>query len=43
MRVDGHHDFAGVPDVDQALTLLADEVVCEAPNGTFEGVEGYRR
>ncbi|GAA4631987.1 hypothetical protein GCM10023196_063550 [Actinoallomurus vinaceus] len=30
-------------DVDKALSLLADDVVCEAPNGAFEGVEGYRR
>ncbi|MET7338463.1 nuclear transport factor 2 family protein [Nonomuraea sp. NPDC005650] len=29
-------------DVDKALSLLADDVVCEAPTGTFEGVEGYR-
>ncbi|SEG36875.1 Ketosteroid isomerase-related protein [Nonomuraea solani] len=30
-------------DVDTALSLLADDVVCEAPSGTIEGVEGYRR
>ncbi|MFI7132766.1 nuclear transport factor 2 family protein [Nonomuraea sp. NPDC050153] len=30
-------------DVDKALSLLADDVVCQAPTGTFEGVEGYRR
>ncbi|MEW1836984.1 nuclear transport factor 2 family protein [Nonomuraea angiospora] len=29
-------------DIDKALSLLADDVVCEAPTGTFEGVEGYR-
>jgi hypothetical protein len=29
-------------DVDKALSLLADDVVCEAPNGTFEGIEGLR-
>ncbi|WP_433190782.1 nuclear transport factor 2 family protein [Actinoallomurus sp. CA-150999] len=29
-------------DVDKALSLLAEDVVCEAPTGTFEGVEGYR-
>ncbi|MCA2226108.1 nuclear transport factor 2 family protein [Nonomuraea aurantiaca] len=30
-------------DVEKALSLLADDVVCEAPSGIFEGVEGYRR
>ncbi|MFD1540603.1 nuclear transport factor 2 family protein [Nonomuraea guangzhouensis] len=30
-------------DVDKALSFLADDVVCEAPSGTFEGVDGYRR
>ena len=30
-------------NVDKALSLLADDVVCEAPTGTFEGVEGYRQ
>lgn len=29
-------------DVEKALSLLADDVVCEAPNGTFEGLERYR-
>jgi len=29
-------------DVEKALSFLADDVVCEAPNGTFKGVEGYR-
>ncbi|TMR87974.1 nuclear transport factor 2 family protein [Nonomuraea basaltis] len=29
-------------DVEEALGFLADDVVCVAPNGTFEGVEGYR-
>ncbi|MFC9688778.1 nuclear transport factor 2 family protein [Kribbella sp. NPDC056951] len=29
-------------DVEKALSLLADNVVCEAPNGTFEGIEGIR-
>jgi hypothetical protein len=29
-------------DVEMALSFLADDVACEAPNGTFEGVEGYR-
>lgn len=29
-------------DVEKALSFLADDVVCEAPNGRFEGVEGYR-
>jgi hypothetical protein len=30
-------------DVDKALSFVADDVVCEAPNGTFEGVDGLRR
>jgi len=29
-------------DVEAALRLLADDVVCEAPSGRFEGVAGYR-
>ena len=30
-------------DVDKALSLLADNVVCEAPNGTFEGIDGLHQ
>ncbi|MEU0883934.1 nuclear transport factor 2 family protein [Lentzea sp. NPDC005914] len=29
-------------DVEKALSLLADDVVCEAPGGRIEGVDGYR-
>jgi ketosteroid isomerase-like protein len=29
-------------DVDKALSFLADDVVCEAPNGSFEGAARYR-
>lgn len=29
-------------DVEKALSLLADDVVCEAPSGRIEGVDGYR-
>jgi hypothetical protein len=29
-------------DVDGAMALLADDVVCEAPAGRIEGVDGYR-
>ncbi|MEV6243590.1 nuclear transport factor 2 family protein [Lentzea sp. NPDC051838] len=29
-------------DVDKALSLLAPDVVCEAPSGRFEGVDRYR-
>lgn len=29
-------------DVEKALSFLADDVVCEAPNGTFEGLARYR-
>ncbi|MEU0809576.1 nuclear transport factor 2 family protein [Streptomyces sp. NPDC005970] len=29
-------------DVEKALGFLADDVVCEAPNGRFEGVARYR-
>lgn len=29
-------------EVDKALSLLADNVVCEAPTGTFEGIDGLR-
>lgn len=30
-------------DVDKALSFVADDVVLEAPNGTFEGVDGVRQ
>ncbi|MPY59658.1 nuclear transport factor 2 family protein [Streptomyces spongiae] len=30
-------------DVEKALSFLADDVVCEAPNGRFEGLERYRQ
>jgi len=29
-------------DVEKALSLMADDVVCEAPSGRIEGVDGYR-
>ncbi|MDX3224932.1 nuclear transport factor 2 family protein [Streptomyces sp. ME19-01-6] len=29
-------------DVEKALSFLADDVVCEAPNGRFEGLARYR-
>ena len=29
-------------DVEKALSLAADNIVCEAPNGTFEGIDGLR-
>ncbi|MEU7745815.1 nuclear transport factor 2 family protein [Nonomuraea sp. NPDC049158] len=35
------HAWTG-KEVEKALGLLADDVVCVAPTGTFEGVEGYR-
>ena len=30
-------------DVDRAMTYVADDVVCEAPTGRIDGVEGFRR
>ena len=30
-------------DVDRAMTNVADDVVCEAPAGRIEGVEGFRQ
>ena len=30
-------------DAETALSLVADDVVCEAPNGRIEGIEGYRQ
>lgn len=29
-------------DVEKALSFLADDIVCEAPNGRFEGLARYR-
>ncbi|MEU6251294.1 nuclear transport factor 2 family protein [Streptomyces sp. NPDC047043] len=30
-------------DVEKALSFLAEDVVCEAPNGRFEGLDRYRQ
>jgi hypothetical protein len=30
-------------DAEKALSFVADDVVCEAPSGRIEGIEGYRR
>ncbi|MFD4600859.1 nuclear transport factor 2 family protein [Streptomyces sp. NPDC058464] len=30
-------------DVEKALAFLADDIVCEAPNGRFEGLDRYRQ
>ncbi|MEV6610135.1 nuclear transport factor 2 family protein [Kutzneria sp. NPDC051319] len=30
-------------DAEKALSLVADDVVCEAPTGRIEGIEGYRQ
>ena len=30
-------------DVEKALSFIADDVVCEAPNGQIKGLEGYRQ
>jgi SnoaL-like protein len=30
-------------DVDRAMTHVADDVVCQAPTGSIEGVEGLRQ
>jgi hypothetical protein len=30
-------------DVDRAMTYVADDIVCEAPTGRIEGVEGFRQ
>ncbi|MEU2281529.1 nuclear transport factor 2 family protein [Streptomyces sp. NPDC013178] len=30
-------------DVDKAMSFLSEDVVCEAPNGRFEGLERYRQ
>ncbi|MFI6700218.1 nuclear transport factor 2 family protein [Streptomyces sp. NPDC050509] len=29
-------------DIKKALSFIADDVVCEAPNGRFEGLDRYR-
>ncbi|MGW2613083.1 nuclear transport factor 2 family protein [Streptomyces mirabilis] len=29
-------------DVDKALSFVTEDIVCEAPNGRFEGLERYR-
>ncbi|WP_162793638.1 nuclear transport factor 2 family protein [Streptomyces paludis] len=30
-------------DVDKALAYVANDAVCKAPNGTFEGKDGFQR
>ncbi|USX53510.1 nuclear transport factor 2 family protein [Lentzea sp. HUAS12] len=30
-------------DAEKALSFVADDVVCEAPSGRIEGIEGYRQ
>jgi ketosteroid isomerase-like protein len=30
-------------DVDQAMSYIADDIVCEAPGGTIEGTSAYRK
>ncbi|GGM74809.1 hypothetical protein GCM10011609_08390 [Lentzea pudingi] len=30
-------------DAEKALSMVADDVVCEAPSGRIEGIDGYRR
>lgn len=30
-------------DAEKALSLVADDVVCDAPSGRIEGIDGYRR
>jgi ketosteroid isomerase-like protein len=30
-------------DAETALSLIADDIVCEAPNGQITGLEGYRQ
>jgi SnoaL-like domain len=29
-------------DFDRAMTFVADDIVCDAPSGTFEGAEAFR-
>ena len=37
-----YHAWTG-KDVDRAMTYVADDIVCEAPAGRIEGVEGFRQ
>jgi hypothetical protein len=37
-----YHAWTG-KDVDRAMTYVADGIVCEAPTGRIEGVEGFRQ
>ena len=37
-----YHAWTG-RDVDRAMTYVADDIVCEAPTGRIEGVEGFRQ
>jgi hypothetical protein len=37
-----YHAWTG-KDVDRAMTYVADDIVCEAPTGRIEGVEGFRQ
>ena len=37
-----YHAWTG-KDVDGAMTYVADDVVCEAPTGRIQGVEGFRQ
>ena len=30
-------------DVEKALSFIAEDVVCEAPNGVIQGIAGYRQ
>ena len=36
-----YHAWTG-KDVDRAMTLVADDVVCDSPLGRIEGLEGFR-
>ena len=37
-----YHAWTG-KDVDGAMTYVADDVLCEAPTGRIQGVEGFRQ
>ena len=37
-----YHAWTG-KDVDRAMTYVADDIVCQAPAGRIEGVEGFRQ
>jgi hypothetical protein len=37
-----YHAWTG-KDVDRAMTSVADDIVCQAPTGPIEGVEGFRQ